>query len=96
MEPVAGFHSRHTRRCGAECHPADLKTSGYFTFTTPPQSAAVLSQLSAYALNFSMDTDAPKIFATSGAYSESAWSFMTPPHETNRGEFNQRGAKLMV
>jgi feruloyl esterase len=67
-----------------------------FTFTTPPQSAAVLSQLSAYALNFSMDTDAPKIFATSGAYSESAWSFMTPPDETNLGALKQRGAKLMV
>jgi feruloyl esterase len=67
-----------------------------FTFTTPPQSAAVLSQLSAYALNFSMDTDAPKIFATSGAYSESAWSFMTPPDETSLGALKQRGAKLMV
>jgi feruloyl esterase len=67
-----------------------------FTFTTPPQSASVLSRLSAYALNFSMDTDAPKIFATSGAYSESAWSFMTPPDETNLSALKQRGAKLMV
>ncbi|MGE8158549.1 tannase/feruloyl esterase family alpha/beta hydrolase [Paraburkholderia sp. NPDC080076] len=67
-----------------------------FTFTTPPQSASVLSQLSAYALNFSMDTDAPKIFASSGAYSESAWSFMTPPDETNLSALKQRGAKLMV
>ena len=67
-----------------------------FTFTTPPQSASVLSQLSAYALNFSMDNDAPKIFATSGAYSESAWSFMTPPDETNLSALKQRGAKLMV
>jgi hypothetical protein len=56
----------------------------------------VLSQLSAYALNFNMDTDAPKIFATSGAYSESAWSFMTPPYETNLSALKQRGAKLMV
>lgn len=67
-----------------------------FTFTTLPQSASVLSQLSAYALNFSMDTDAPKIFATSGVYSESAWSFMTPPDETNLSALKQRGAKLMV
>ncbi|MFM0056354.1 tannase/feruloyl esterase family alpha/beta hydrolase [Paraburkholderia phytofirmans] len=67
-----------------------------FTFTTPPQTASVLSQLSAYALNFSMDTDAPKIFATSDAYSESAWSFMTPPDETNLSALKQRGAKLMV
>ncbi|WP_341316847.1 tannase/feruloyl esterase family alpha/beta hydrolase [Paraburkholderia sp. IMGN_8] len=67
-----------------------------FTFTTPPQSASVLSQLSAYALNFSMDTDAPKIFATGGVYSESAWSFMTPPDETNLSALKQRGAKLIV
>ncbi|WP_024905783.1 tannase/feruloyl esterase family alpha/beta hydrolase [Robbsia andropogonis] len=67
-----------------------------FTFTTPPQAASVLSQLSAYALNFNMDTDAPKIFATSGVYAESAWSFMTPPDETNLSALKQRGAKLMV
>ncbi|WP_347557354.1 tannase/feruloyl esterase family alpha/beta hydrolase [Robbsia sp. KACC 23696] len=67
-----------------------------FTFTTPPQAASVVSQLSAYALNFDMDTDAPKIFATSGVYTESAWSFMTPPDETNLSALKQRGAKLMV
>ena len=67
-----------------------------FTFMTPPQSASLLAQLSAYALNFSMDTDAPKIFATSGAYAESSWSFMTPPDETNLGALKRRGAKLMV
>ncbi|CAG9216390.1 Chlorogenate esterase [Paraburkholderia sabiae] len=67
-----------------------------FTFTTPPQSASLLSQLSSYALNFSMDNDAPKIFATSGVYTESSWSFMAPPDETNVSALKQRGAKLMV
>jgi len=67
-----------------------------FTFTTPPQDASLLAQLSSYALNFSMDTDAPKIFATSGAYAQSSWSFMTPPDETNLSALKQRGAKLMV
>ncbi len=67
-----------------------------FTFTTPPQSASLLSQLSSYALNFSMDNDAPKIFATSGVYTESSWSFMAPPDETNLSALKQRGAKLMV
>jgi feruloyl esterase len=62
----------------------------------PPQSASLLSQLSSYARNFGMDTDAPKIFATSGVYSESSWSFMTPPDETNLGALKRRGAKLMV
>ncbi|MEM5339860.1 tannase/feruloyl esterase family alpha/beta hydrolase [Paraburkholderia azotifigens] len=67
-----------------------------FTFTTPPQSASLLSQLSSYALSFSMDNDAPKIFATSGVYTESSWSFMAPPDETNLSALKQRGAKLMV
>lgn len=67
-----------------------------FVFTVPPQSASTLSALKAFALNFSMDTDAPKIFATNGTYTESAWSFMTPPDETNLSVLRQRGAKLMV
>jgi poly(3-hydroxybutyrate) depolymerase len=67
-----------------------------FTFTSPPQSASMLSQLSAYALNFSMDNDAPKIFATSGVYSEASWSFMPPPDETNLSALKNRGAKLIV
>ncbi|WP_321796879.1 tannase/feruloyl esterase family alpha/beta hydrolase [Caballeronia sp. J97] len=67
-----------------------------FTFTTPPQSASLLSQLSAYALNFSMDNDAPKIFATSGVYGEASWSFMPPPDETNLSALKKRGAKLIV
>ena len=67
-----------------------------FTFTTPPQNPSILAQLSAYAFNFSMDTDAPKIFATSGVYTEASWSFMTPPDETNLAALKNRGAKLMV
>ncbi|CAB3801907.1 Mono(2-hydroxyethyl) terephthalate hydrolase [Paraburkholderia caffeinitolerans] len=43
-----------------------------------------------------MDNDASKIFATSGAYSESAWPFMTPPNETDLSNLKNRGAKLIV
>ncbi|MGF6786160.1 hypothetical protein OKW27_000473 [Paraburkholderia sp. 35.1] len=67
-----------------------------FVFTSPPQSASLLSSISAYALNFNMDSDAPKIFATSGVYSESSWSFMTPPNETDLSGLRSRGAKLIV
>ncbi|MHA7682482.1 tannase/feruloyl esterase family alpha/beta hydrolase [Cupriavidus sp. PET2-C1] len=65
-----------------------------FVFTTPPATA--FSSPKAFGLSFSMDTDAPKIFATNGTFSESAWSFMTPPDETNLSALRQRGAKLMV
>ncbi|MBB5447126.1 MULTISPECIES: tannase/feruloyl esterase family alpha/beta hydrolase [unclassified Paraburkholderia] len=67
-----------------------------FVFTSPPQSASLLSSIGAYALNFNMDSDAPKIFATSGVYSESSWSFMTPPNETDLSGLRSRGAKLIV
>ncbi|MEX3897792.1 tannase/feruloyl esterase family alpha/beta hydrolase [Paraburkholderia sp. JPY432] len=67
-----------------------------FVFTSPPQSASILGSMGAYGLNFSMDNDAPKIFATSGVYSESSWSFMTPPNETDLSGLRSRGAKLIV
>lgn len=67
-----------------------------FVFTTTPQPASAITTLTAYGLAFNMDTDAPKIFATDATYTESAWSFMTPPDETNLATLKQRGAKLMV
>ncbi|AOJ73193.1 MULTISPECIES: tannase/feruloyl esterase family alpha/beta hydrolase [Burkholderia] len=67
-----------------------------FTFTTPPRPASVLANLEAYALGFDMDRDAPAIFATSGVYVESAWSFMTPPDEANLSALKRRGGKLIV
>jgi feruloyl esterase len=67
-----------------------------FVFTVPPAAASTLSALKAFALNFSMDADAPKIFASNGTYAESAWSFMAPPDEAKLSALKLRGAKLMV
>ena len=67
-----------------------------FIFSSPPESSAVLANTLGYALNFNFDTDAPKIFATSGIYSESAMSFMTPPNPTQLDALRNRGAKMMV
>lgn len=67
-----------------------------FVFTVPPAAASTLSALKAYAFSFSMDIDAPKIFATNGTFAESPWSFMTPPDETNLLALKLRGAKLIV
>ncbi len=67
-----------------------------FTFMSPPKTAAVLANLPGFALGFDMDNDAPAIFATSGVYTQSAWSFMTPPDETNLSALKARGAKLLV
>lgn len=64
-------------------------------FAVPPVATALTSTLD-YALNFNFDTDAPKIFATSAVYTESAMSFMTPPDATNLDALRKRGAKMMV
>jgi feruloyl esterase len=69
-----------------------------FIFTSPPSTLAAFTASTGlqYALNFSMDTDYPKMFATNSTYTESSWSFMVPPDETNLATLRNRGAKLMV
>jgi feruloyl esterase len=71
-----------------------------FVFTTPPASPEVVNgrgtSLIDHALNFSLERDAPKIFATAGHYTESAMSFMTPPEATRLERFVARGGRLMV
>ena len=64
-------------------------------FAVPPVATALSNTLD-YALNFNFDTDAPKIFATNGVYTESAMSFMTPPDATNLDAIRARGAKMLV
>lgn len=71
-----------------------------FIFQVPPVEDVALDtdpalQL-AFALNFNMDTDAPKIFATDAIYTENSMSFMTPPNPTDLSTLRDRGAKLLV
>lgn len=55
----------------------------FLTFMTPPKqftnNTAATADLLAALQSFSFDTDAPKIYATSSTYTESAMSFMTMP-----------------
>jgi len=67
-----------------------------FIFTSPPQTNTSTFTGLPFALNFNVDTDAPKIFATSGVYTESALSFMTPPNPFRLDALRDRGAKMMV
>lgn len=71
-----------------------------FIFTSPPSTDLTLAtdatKTAAFALAFNVDTDAPKIFATSGIYAESAMSFMTPPNPDRLDALRNRGAKLLV
>jgi feruloyl esterase len=49
-----------------------------------------------YALNFSLEKDAPRIRARDATYTESAMDFMTPPEPTVLRSFIARGGKLLV
>jgi feruloyl esterase len=70
-----------------------------FIFGTPPENPVGFND-TVYALNlagagFDPDVDAPKIFDTSGPYTESSMSFMTPPDLTMSGLFKHK-SKLLV
>lgn len=69
-----------------------------FIFTTPPSTVAAFNATTGlqYALNFSMETDYPKMFATNATYTESPWSFMTPPNEADLSTLKNRGGKMIV
>jgi feruloyl esterase len=67
-----------------------------FIFQVPPAPTTILTDTKAFALAFSMDTDAPKIAATNAVYTESSLAFMTPPNPTDLSALKNRGAKMMV
>lgn len=67
-----------------------------FIFQVPPAPTSILNDTKAFALAFSMDTDAPKIAATDATYTESSLAFMLPPNPTDLSTLKQRGAKMMV
>ena len=69
-----------------------------FIFTSPPSSVAAFTAIPGmrYALDFSMETDYPKMFATSAVYAEAPWSYMTPPNASDLSTLKNRGAKMMV
>ncbi|WP_234192871.1 tannase/feruloyl esterase family alpha/beta hydrolase [Pseudacidovorax sp. NFM-22] len=64
-------------------------------FQVPPD-ASVVNNTRAFAFNYNFDLDYPKLFATNSLYTESAWSFMTPPNPTKLDTLRDRGAKMIV
>lgn len=68
-------------------------------FTTPPTKVGGSpEELEAFLLGFDFDKDAPKVFATSGEFDQSAMEFMTPPGSDNPKleAFNKAGHKMLV
>lgn len=54
--------------------------------------------LEQYLLEFDFDSDAPKIYATTERYPESAMDYMTPPDSENPtlADFNDQGGKMLI
>lgn len=67
-----------------------------YVFTTPPDAPDLADGGMGYQMRFSMDTDAPKIFAKTAVFKESAMDFMTPPNATQLTALKARGGKLIV
>jgi pimeloyl-ACP methyl ester carboxylesterase len=63
-------------------------------FTTPP-AITPLTGLEKYIFEYNFDTDAPKIFKTSGIYKQSSMQFMSAA-STDLSAFKRRGGKLIV
>ncbi|HSV35741.1 MAG TPA: tannase/feruloyl esterase family alpha/beta hydrolase [Ramlibacter sp.] len=67
-----------------------------YVFTSPPDAPNLADGGLGYQLGFNMDTDAPKIFAKTAVFKESAMDFMTPPNPTQLTTLKSRGGKLIV
>lgn len=71
-----------------------------FIFSTPPSTdlamATDASRTAAFALAFDLNAEAPKLFATNATYTESSFSFMTPPNPTRLDRLRGRGGKVIV
>jgi pimeloyl-ACP methyl ester carboxylesterase len=67
-----------------------------YIFTSPPDAPSLADAGLGYQMAFSMDTDAPKIFANNSVFTQSAMEFMTPVNATQLTALKNRGGKLIV
>lgn len=66
-----------------------------YLMTSPPVPVAE-SELLSYSLKFSMDQDAPRIFAGGGAFEHSAMAYLTPPAATELAGVKARHGKILI
>ena len=71
-----------------------------FIFSTPPASdlsiATNPARAAEFALQFDLEREAPKIFATNEVYTESGLTVMVPPNATQLDALRARGGKIVV
>ena len=71
-----------------------------YIFSTPPSSDLSMAKdtlrAASFALNFDIEVEAPKIFATNEIFKESGLAFMAPPKATQLDTLRNRGGKVIV
>ena len=70
-----------------------------YIFTTPPNPVPGTNDALMKALtDFNFDTDAPKVYAKTDSYPDSAMDFMTPPgaDDPKLAGFRERGRKMII
>jgi hypothetical protein len=68
-----------------------------YIFSSPPTAlSGAGTTVIDYLLGYNFDTEAGKVNASSGVYSQSPMAFMTPPNPTDLSAFKKRGGKMIV
>lgn len=67
-----------------------------FGSEVPPEPTGVASDIRTFSLSYNFDTQAPRVAATDGTYTESALSLMNPPDPATLSRFKSRGGKMLV
>ena len=68
-----------------------------YIFSNPPTAlTGTGTTVIDYLLGYNFDTDAGRVSATSGAFTQSPMAFMTPPNPSDLSAFKKRGGKMIV
>ena len=67
-----------------------------FVFSSPPAATTVMQDPRSFALNYDLDRESSKLFATTASYPVAAMTFMTPPDEKQMASLQQHDGRLLV
>ena len=76
--------------------PLNLDSGAVGVIFKVPPSLEALTNGPTFSLTANIDTLLAQLFATDATFTESAMSFMTPPHPTDMSAVRERGAKIIV
>ena len=76
--------------------PLNLDSGAVGVIFKVPPSLGALTNGPEFSLTANIDSVLAELFATNATFTESAMSFMTPPHPTDMSAVRDRGAKILV